>query len=160
MRKRVIAVNERERLSGVAAENWLDLADAIVEVSSEEPEYPIEHALSLDADEHAMWRAAAPGKQTVRIIFDKPCRLSRIYLVFEERARPRSQEFLLAWSSDEHAEPREFVRQQWNFSPEGACVEVEDFKVSLENVKVVQLVIQPDRQDGVARATLQRLRLA
>ena len=159
MRKRVMNVTERRSVN-VLEDQWLDLADATVEVSSEDPVHPIEHALSLDADVHAMWRAAAPGEQTVRIVFDKPRRLSRIHLVFEDRDRPRSQEFLLGWSGEEYAAARGLVRQQWNFSPDGACIEIEDFQVSLDAVKVVQLVIQPDRGGSDARATLQSLRLA
>jgi glutathione reductase (NADPH) len=55
---------------------------AIVEFTSEEKEYPVESALI--SGETQGWRAASPGTQTIRLLFDQPQRLRRISLVFEE----------------------------------------------------------------------------
>jgi hypothetical protein len=41
-----------------------------VEVSSEDADYPIESALLLE--EKRGWRAANPGAQTIRLIFNEP----------------------------------------------------------------------------------------
>ena len=80
-------------------EGWLDLdRAAVVEVTSEEKEYPVESALVLG--EMRGWRAADSGTQTIRLIFDKPQRLTRISLVFEETVAQRTQEFVLRWSPD------------------------------------------------------------
>jgi hypothetical protein len=50
-------------------EAWIDVGRvASVEVSSEESDYPIESALLVE--EKKGWRAAAPGTQTIRLIFD------------------------------------------------------------------------------------------
>jgi hypothetical protein len=59
---------------------WLDVERrASVEVTSEENGYPIESAL-LEAEDRG-WRAADPGTQTIRLIFDEPQDLRRIWLV-------------------------------------------------------------------------------
>src|SRR5688572_759029 len=50
---------------------WLDLARlARVEVTSEDPAYPIEWALVPGAG--SGWRAAEPGPQVIRLRFDVP----------------------------------------------------------------------------------------
>ena len=95
---------------------WLDLnRTAVVEVTSEENGYPIESAL-LEAENRG-WRAANPGPQTIRLLFDEPQKLRRIWLVFEDSENTRTQEFVLRWSPDSGHSFREIVRQQWNFSP-------------------------------------------
>ena len=97
-------------------EGWLNLDRmAVVEVTSEDRDYPVDSALV--AGEMRGWRAAASGTQTVRLIFDEPQRLTRIALAFEETETERTQEFVLRWSGDGGRSFREVVRQQWNFSP-------------------------------------------
>ena len=62
---------------------WMDLDHiASVEVSSEDSDYPIESALLQEGKRG--WRAAKPGAQTIRLIFDEPQKLKRILLVFED----------------------------------------------------------------------------
>ena len=140
-------------------EGWLDLdSAAIVEVTSEENDYKIESA--LDSGEAQGWRAPSPGTQTVRLLFDHPQRLSRISLVFEETETPRTQEFVLRWSADGGHSFREIVRQQWNFSPPDTIREVEEYRVELSDVTVLELVIVPDISRGTARASLKSLRLS
>jgi hypothetical protein len=58
------------------------------------------------------WRAQQPGKQTNRLLFDKPCRIRRIQLVFQEDELERTQEFVLRWSSGSGTPFPEIVRQQ------------------------------------------------
>ncbi len=98
MRKRLITAPTPETVSS-RGEGWLDLErTAVVEVTSEDKDHPIESALvSLDA---AGWRAAAPGPQTIRLIFDQPQTLKHISLVFEENKIPRTQEFVLRWLAE------------------------------------------------------------
>jgi hypothetical protein len=51
---------------------WLDMdRNVLVEVTSEEIGYPIESALLLDENENCGWRAANPGTQIIRVIFDE-----------------------------------------------------------------------------------------
>lgn len=56
---------------------WLDVEPlAQVDVTSEDAGHPIEAALIKDAG--ACWRARYPGRQMIRLRFDKPQKLSRI----------------------------------------------------------------------------------
>src|ERR1700738_2706057 len=106
------------------------------------------------------WRAAQPGTQTIRLLFDHPLKVKRISLVFEETENTRTQEFVLRWSSDFGHSFREIVRQQWNFSPPGTIQELEDYGVDLLDVTVMELEIVPHKSGGEARASLESLRLA
>jgi hypothetical protein len=140
-------------------EGWLDLERAaVVEVTSEEKDYPVESALV--EREMRGWRAADSGTQTIRLIFDQPQRFKRIALVFEETKIERTQEFVLRWSSDGGHSFREIVRQQWNFSPPNAIREVEEYQVDLSDVTVLELVVVPDISRGSARASLKSLRVS
>ena len=157
MRKNLIALIPQTAPAPDAG--WLDLdRAAVVEVTSEEKDYPVESALV--AGEMQGWRAASPGTQTIRLIFDEPQSLRRISLVFEETETERTQEFVLRWSADEGRSFREIVRQQWNFSPPNAIREVEEFQVALSAVTVLELVIVPDISRGAGRASLKSLRLS
>ncbi|MGO9270597.1 MAG: carbohydrate-binding protein [Terriglobia bacterium] len=157
MRKRIITPVPRE--SAGVAQDWLAVETlARVEVTSEDPAHPVESALTAGAA--GGWRAAQPGKQTVRLIFDRPQSLNRILLIFEEREAQRTQEFVLRWSSDGGNSYRDIVRQQWNFSPPGTTKEVEDHRVGLLDVTALELEIVPDHGRGEARASLEQLRLA
>ena len=140
-------------------EGWLDLdREAVVEVTSEERDYPVESALV--GEESRGWRAAESGTQTIRLIFDEPQTLKRIALVFEEIQAQRTQAFVLRWSGDGGRSFREIVRQQWNFSPPNSIREVEEYRIELSGVTVLELVIVPDISRGSARASLKSLRLS
>ena len=140
-------------------QGWIDVSTAaVVEVTSEENDHPIESALLTG--ENRGWRAASPGIQTIRLIFDEPQRLRRIALVFEERNIKRTQEFVLRWSPDSGRSFREIVRQQWNFSPPETVSEVQEYQVELSDVTLLELSIIPDISGGTARAALQSLRLS
>ena len=87
MRKRII--NDGAEGVSTADKNWLDLEGlAQAEVSSEDAAHPIESALIPPAG--SGWRAAQPGKQTVRLLFDKPQKVRRIRLVFQENEQERT----------------------------------------------------------------------
>lgn len=157
MRKRVIGQESASADQG--AGGWLDLEPiAQVEISSEEPGHPIEAALR--AGPGPGWRAAAPGPQTVRLIFDRPQLIRRIRLVFREDAQQRTQEFALRWSPDEGRTYRDVLRQQYTFSPPGTAEQAEDYRVELSGVTALALEIVPDVGGGPARASLAALQLA
>ena len=157
MRKRLITPTAEPL--GTLGQGWLDLErEAVVEVTSEDEHFPVESAFrSGDA---RGWRAAAPGRQTIRLIFDHPQRLKCVSLVFEEDEIGRTQEFVLRWSSDGGSTLKEIVRQQWNFSRPESLREVEQYQVDLHDVNVLELVIKPDIAGGDARASLKNLRLS
>lgn len=157
MRKRIVPRVQKD--TSPPDENWLDLERlAQVEITSEDAGHPIESALLPGGG--LGWRAAGPGEQTIRLLFDHPQRLKRIWLHFVEPVTERTQEFVLRWSPDGGQSFREVVRQQWNFSPEGGTVETEDHRVDLSGVTVLELSIIPDISGGNARASLAQLRLA
>jgi len=157
MRKRLITPTPETIQS--RGDGWLDVERAAAaEISSEEKDYPVESVFV--SGETRGWRAAAPGPQTIRLVFDQPQRLKKISLVFEENETTRTQEFVLRWSPDGGSSFREIVRQQWNFSPPETIREVEEYQVELSNVTVLELIIVPNISGGTARASLQRLRLS
>jgi hypothetical protein len=138
---------------------WIDVdKDATVEVTSEEEAYPIEGPLR--GDSKGIWRAAQGGAQTIRLIFDAPRAIQRIWIVFEEREVARTQEFVLRWSPDGGHTYHNVVRQQYTFAPPGTMREVEDYTVQLDGVTVVELCIVPDIAGGTARASLSEWLLA
>lgn len=142
-----------------AAGTWFDLAAMCeVQVSSEDPEHPVEHALEPREEG---WRAGEPGPQTLRLVFDSPQSIRRIRVRFDEPEAARTHEFRLSWSGEGGAGPAEIVRQQWNFSPQGAKQEVENYDVLLDGVKVLQLEIVPDvSSPNAATASLSEWRVA
>src|ERR1700719_2588328 len=119
---------------------------ASVEVSSEESCYPIESALLLEGK--GGWRAANSGMQTYRLIFDEPQKVRRILLVFEDTENSRTQEFVLRWSPHIRYSSRKIVRQQCNFSSHDSVRETEEYAVELSDVKVLELVIVPEKCGG------------
>ncbi len=156
MRKRIINPMPQSLLP--QDEAWLELGEiAQVEITSEESSRPVEGAL-LPGSETG-WRAAHPGEQMLRLVFDEPIRIKRIRLVFTETERERTQEFVLRWSPDGGRSFREIVRQQWNFSPPNSARELEDYRVELAGVTMLELSIVPDKSGGEARASLEQLRL-
>jgi hypothetical protein len=156
MRKRIISQVQQETAS--LDLEWLNIERiAEVEITSEDAAHPIESALLPG---RSGWRAADPGKQTIRLIFDSPQKIQRIWINFVERSAERTQEYVLRWSPDGGQSFREIVRQQWNFSPRGASSETEDLHVDLPAVTVLELIIIPDISGGNAFASLAQLRLS
>ncbi len=119
---------------------------AKIEVTSEDPNFPIESALSSGTG--LGWRAAERGSQIIRIIFDEPRPLHWIRLEFCETEMERTQEFTLQWSAELAGPFKEIVRQQWNFSPQGSTSEVEDYQVEPDGVSVLELALKPDLNAG------------
>lgn len=156
MRKRIVTPTATRANAQV---NWLDLERvATVEVTSEDKDFPIESSLSIEQSQG--WRAAQPGIQTIRLVFDVPRELKRISLVFEENEMTRTQEFVLRASSNPGGPLREIVRQQWNFSSPNSTREIEEYSVELSDVAILELTIAPDISGRAARASLKSLHLS
>jgi hypothetical protein len=138
--------------------SWLDVKTlARAEVSSEDSRYPIESA--FEEDGHG-WRSAEIGEQTIRLIFDQPQRIQMIRLCFIDAETERTQQFTLQWSTGHSDTLRPLFQQQWNFSPNGSTIEVEDYQVNLNGVRMLQLVVNPEIGSGSAVATLASWRIA
>jgi len=156
MRKRIVGLQSSQEPK--SPEKWVDLQEvATVEVTSEDPEFPIESVFSANGPG---WRARDKGEQQIRIIFDHPVLVRRIHLKFVETEVERTQEFALKWSGAEGGPTKEIVRQQWNFSPAGSTFEVEDYDVSLDGASTLELIIRPDLSLEDALATLAEWRIA
>jgi hypothetical protein len=157
MRKRIVRSHPAQPPSE-SDQGWLDLEQiATVEVTSEDPHFPIESAFV--PKDGPGWRASQKGEQQIRIIFDEPISLHHIQLRFDETAFERTQEFTLRWSSAAGGPAKEIVRQQWNFSPTGSTTEIENYAIDLDDVSVLELTIQPDLGHREAVATLGACRL-
>ena len=159
MRKRTI--NPRSEAASSSDEGWLNLdALAQVEMTSQSAEHPIESALVHNRA--SGWRAAQPGKQTIRIIFDQPVSLGRIFLRFEEEEQERTQEFVLRMILEVEGQrlSRAIVRQQYTFSPPTTTAEVESYSVNLNGVMALELEIVPSISGGNAYASLAQMRIA
>ena len=152
MRKRIVRPYHAQQ-GDQSDKGWLDLEQiATVEVTSEDPGFPIEYAFG--SNDGPGWRASQGGEQQIRIIFDKPVSVHRMELRFHEADCERTQEFILRWSSESGGSATEIVRQQWNFSPTGSTNEIEHFAVDLDAVSVLELAIRPDLHRPEAVATL------
>jgi len=156
MRKKIISSVSQEEI--YPDQDWLNMEEiASVEITSEDSSHPIESALLSGCT--SGWLAASPGEQTIRLIFDQPQRLQRIWLNFIETQQVRTHEYVLRWSADGQTF-QEIVRQQWNFSPAGDTNEVGDYHVELQEVTVLELNINPDISGGNGLASLAKLKLA
>src|SRR6266851_3748515 len=125
MRKRIVGPHHAQQ-GGRSDKGSLDLEQiATVEVTSEDPSFPIECAFG--SKDGPGWRASQGGEQQIRIIFDEPVSLHRIHLRFHEAESERTHEFTLRWSPAAGGPATEIVRQQWNFSPAGSTTEIEHY---------------------------------
>ncbi len=80
MRKRIVVSPRGMQTRGDPDQNgWLDLEQiATVEITSEDPAFPIESALRLNHG--SGWRASQKGEELIRIIFDEPVSIHRMQL--------------------------------------------------------------------------------
>src|SRR5262245_2756996 len=157
MRKRIIGHVQQE--AQASEQEWLNIEGiAEVEITSDDAAHPLESALLPCGTSE--WRAAEAGNQTIRLLFNHPQRLRRIWMNFVEPQIQRTQEYVLRWSPDSGQSFREIVRQQWNFSPPSTTNETEDHHVELSAVTMLELSIIPDISGGNAFASLAPMRLA
>jgi len=155
MRKTILGHENHPATS--SSNDWFGVeAIAGIAVTSEADDAPVENVLYPDRD--TGWRAGRPGPQIIRITFSQPRNIRRIQLDFRESKFARTQEFTLRCTVA-GGEPREVIRQQWTFSPQGSTEEIEDYRVTLDDVVVLELAIVPDTSNGGALASLVRLRV-
>jgi hypothetical protein len=150
MRKRIVETYHAQHESQ-SDRGWLNLEEiATVEVTSEDPGFPIEYAFA--SNDGPGWRASQGGEQQIRIIFDNPVPVHRTELRCHEVGCERTQEFILRWSPESGGPATEIVRQRWNFSPTGSTTETKHYVVDLDAVSVLEIAIRPDlhRPEAVA----------
>ena len=105
------------------------------------------------------WKAADPGNQVIRLIFDAPQTIKHIELLFDESEVARTQEFVLLWCMDKTSIFQEILRQQFHFSPPLTTRQSENYVVDLNQLKVLELNIIPDISRVQSFAKLTKLRL-
>jgi hypothetical protein len=99
---------------------------AVVEVTSEQPDHPIDNAFdSGRGPGGTRWIAGALGPQFVTLVFDRPQTLRYIGIEVEETAVSRTQELSVSASSDGGRTYQELIRQEFHFSPPGTTAERE-----------------------------------
>ena len=137
----------------------LDLAAiANVLLTSECSEHPIENAFDAnDGPGGTRWIAGEPGEQTVTLAFDSPQTIREVAVQCEELELSRTQVLRLAISQDGGQSYRELLRQEYNFSPQGATFESETWTISVEGVTHLRVHLQPDKSHAPVRATLTSL---
>jgi hypothetical protein len=126
---------------------WLDL-DAVADVTIVSAGRRVPRAPHL-------WSADSPGEQTIEIHFHHRTSVRRLRVVSSEVEQARTQEMPI-WASLHGGERhREVGRQQFNFSPNGATEEVEEYSLQLDGVSTIQLRIVPsiDGRPAVARVS-------
>ena len=148
----------REDHSATSSSNKSFAVEAIagIAVTSEADDAPVESVLYPDRE--TGWRAGEPGRQIVRVTFGRPTNIRHIQLTFRESQLTRTQEFTLSCTVP-GGERREVIRQQWTFSPQGSTEEVEDYRVTLDDVVVLELAINPEISNRGVHASLFRLRI-
>ncbi len=153
MQKQIVGEGSRTDVPDIA---WLNLEEMVkLQLTSEDPKHPIEAAFRGETE--FGWVAAEPGPQSIRLSFYAPQTVRRVYLCIEA-TEPRTQEFVLRWSSDGGFAFRDVVRQQFTFSP-GTRREEETYRLGLHDVTDLKLEINPDISGGPAIATLRTLRI-
>ena len=155
MRKTILGHESQPATS--SSNEWLGVeAIAGIGVTSEAEDAPVENVLYPDRE--VGWRAGEPGPQIIQITFGGPTNIRHIQLLFRESQFARTQEFTLRCSVA-GGERREVTRQQWTFSPQGSTEELEDYRVTLDDVTVLELAIIPDISKGGVHASLVHLRI-
>ena len=106
------------------------------------------------------WTADTPGEQLIDVRFQHPTAVRRIRLVSSETEHSRTQEMTI-WASLLRGERhREVLRQQFNFTPHGATLQVEDYGLELNDVSSIQVRIVPSIDGAPAIACVKELQIA
>jgi len=158
LRKRILADPAAEPVP--TTDLWDVPSLATVLVTSASPDHPIDHLFDAERGPgSSRWIAATEGEQTVIVAFDQPQSLHEIGIEAEERERSRTQVLSVSLSADGGRTYRERIRQEFNFSPEGATFEREAWATPAEGVTHLRLTVRPDKGDRPGRASLTALTL-
>lgn len=133
---------------------------ATVFVTSEDADHPVDWAFNRPRGPGGTrWIAEQAGEQAIILAFDTPQTIRQVSLEVEEREVRRTQELAFSVSSDGGRHYRELRRQEFNFSPDGATFEREDWTISEPSVTHVRVTIKPDKGGKSCRAALTSLAL-
>ena len=133
-------------------------AVATILLTSEAPEYPIDHVFDRRRGPGGTrWVAAEPGEQTIILAFDAPQTIQQIVVEIEETDVVRTNDLQLALSGDGGQSYREVLRQEYTFSPPGTTFEREEWVIRSRGVTHLRLRIKPHKSGNASRATLTSL---
>ena len=108
----------------------------------------------------SLWSASCPGEQMIEIRFHHPTAVRRLRVVTTEAEQARTQE-MTVWVSLHRGERHHHVLcQHFDFSPDGATEDVEEYALELEGVSAIQLRIVPSVDGRPATARVRELRVA
>ncbi len=156
LRKRVVSQTQEPQRAD-AGRPYIEIVDrAELLLSSEDHGgFPIENAFDgTHGAGSSQWIAASPGPQTIQLCFDTPQTVTGITYEVEEREVTRTQEVLLQVSGDSGRHFQELVRQEFNFSPQGATFQRENLNFDLAGITDIRLTIKPDKGDTTHHAKL------
>ena len=158
LRKRLL---EAEATTSAGTDHGINIVGcAAIAFSSESPAHPIEHLF----DEHSgpgatRWISARPDTvERIIVEFDEPQSISRLVYEVEETVRERTQEVRVEVSENEGRTYRQFLVQEYNFSPREATYQREELRLNLLQVSRFRLTVVPNK-NGSGTATLTTLRL-
>ena len=128
------------------------------EATSEDSRYPIESAFEEDGQG---WRAVEVGEQAIRARSSTNHNASKKIdsAPYNPIRNARSSSHCIG-QRVHTATPRPLVREQWNFSPPGSIMQIEEYEVDLHGVRLFQLVVRPEIKRSPAVATLVSWHLA
>jgi len=158
VRKRLLAEGQS---SGQDVAGSIDIDTcAVIAYSSEDPEHPIENILDgRNGAGGTRWASARHNTpEQIVLEFDTPQSISRLVYEVEERNFERTQEIRVEVSNDAGRTYRQLLVQEFTFSPQGATLQHEDLRLSVEAADHFRLMIVPNK-NGHGRATLTSLRL-
>jgi hypothetical protein len=141
-----------------SSSEWFGVqAIAGIAVTSEADDAPVENALypptatpagGPESPAHRSFKSPLAGQQR-----------SGTFNLFLGNRSSQGRRNLRLRCSVAGGERREVIRQQWTFSPQGSTEEVEDYRVTLDDVVVLELAIVPDINNGGAHASLVQIRI-
>jgi hypothetical protein len=158
LRKRFL---EAEATTSAGIDNEINIVScATIAFSSESPAHPIEYLFDGHSGPGATrWISARPDTvERIIVEFDEPQSISRLVYEVEETVRERTQEVRVEVSENEGRTYRQFLVQEYNFSPRGATYQREELRFNLLQVSRLRLTVVPNK-NGSGTATLTTLRL-
>jgi hypothetical protein len=157
MRKRLIEPTAER--PGTVGQGWLDLERAaVVELTSEDKEFPVESAFA--SEDARGWRAAAPGSQTIRLIFDHR-NDSEAYSSFLRKSKRRVHKSSCCDASRmAGAHLKRLFTSSAISLRHNRFAKLNSIRLIFNNVEVLELVIKPEIGGGMARASLKNPRLS
>jgi|SRR5689334_4745345 hypothetical protein len=96
----------------------------------------------------------------IDVRFHQPTTVRRLRVITTEAEQSRTQEMTIWVSLHRGERHQEVLRQQFNFSPDGATEQVEEYALELDDVSSVQVKIVPSIDGRPATAHVSEVHVA